>query len=101
MAPPVSAWLLPELLWPLRRRLIMAAVLESTARRLRLRLRSRSLDIITRDPRAVLRELISTIIVVRRRLLRDRDYRLTSRRAMIRTMALRMILITTINLADS
>lgn len=100
MAPPVSAWLLPELLWPLRRRLIMAAVLESTARRLRLR--SRSLDIITRDPRAVLRELISTIIVVRRRLLRDRDYRLTSRRAMIRTMALRMIPITTtINLADS
>ena len=42
------------------------------------------------------------ITVVRRLLLRDRDCRLTSRRAMIRTMALRMLpSITTINLADS
>ncbi len=66
--------------------------------------RSRSpVIIITRDPRAALREPGSMITAVLRLLLRDRDCRLTSRRVMIPITARMMILIiiTTINLADS
>jgi hypothetical protein len=64
--------------------------------------RSRSpVIIITRDPRAALREPGSMITAVRRRRLRDRDCRLTSRIRLPITDLMMLPIITTINLADS